>query len=133
MPTFDFEIVTPVGSLYSGVIESLRVPGSDGGFGVLARHHPMVASLGVGQVIFRDEGGEERRVSVSGGFAEVLRDGVVILAETAELPEAIDLDRAEAARDRARDRLAAPRDRALDVRRAEVALSRAINRLKDSY
>ena len=90
----------------------------------------MVASLGVGQVIFREEGGQERRVSVSGGFAEVLRDRVVILAETAELPEAIDAARAEVARDRARDRLAVPRNRDLDVLRAEAALSRALNRLR---
>lgn len=130
MPTFELEIVTPVGSLYSGVIESLRAPGSNGGFGVLSRHHPMVAALGVGQLILREEGGQERRASVSGGFAEVLHNHVTVLAETAEFPEAVDVARAEAARKRSKDRLSGRRDMDLDVARAEASLARAINRLR---
>jgi F-type H+-transporting ATPase subunit epsilon len=130
MPTFELEIVTPVGNLYSGVVTSLRAPGTEGGFGVLERHHPMVASLGVGELLFREEGGGERRAAVGGGLAEITRERVTILAETAEFPEAIDVARAELARDRARDRLATPRDRELELDRADAALVRAMNRLK---
>ena len=130
MPTFHFEIVTPVKMVYSGAVESLRAPGVDGSFGVLARHLPMVASLGVGFLIIREEGGESLEMATSGGFAEVLRDRVTVLAETAEREEEIDVSRAEAARDRARGRLAKRRDPEIDYARAEAALARALNRLR---
>ena len=130
MPTFQLEIVTPEKTLYSGTVEHVRAPGIDGGFGVLSGHHPMVSALGIGQLRIREEGGDERMAAVNGGFAEVLSDQLTVLAETAELAESIDRVRAEAARDRARDRLKTRRDPHIDITRAEAALARAINRLR---
>ena len=126
MPEFKLDIVTPQRTAFSGVVESLRAPGSAGGFGVLAGHAPMLAALAVGPVIFV-QGGQRQEMAISGGFAEVLRDGVTVLAETAERPEEIDVPRAQAARDRARERL--HRQAEFDAERARAALIRAINRL----
>ena len=127
---FELEIVTPERTLYTGTISRLRAPGSDGGFGVLTGHRPMVSSLKPGPLMFSEDGGSERKATISGGFAEVLRDGVTILAETAELAEDIDRARAEEARDRANQRLERPIGSDIDVVRAEAALERALNRLR---
>ncbi|MDP6778230.1 MAG: F0F1 ATP synthase subunit epsilon [Candidatus Latescibacteria bacterium] len=130
MPVFNLDIVTPETTVYSGTVESLRAPGTEGGFGVLARHHPMLAGLTVGEVLYREEGGDPKRMATSGGFAEVRRDQVTLLVETAEHAAEIDVDRAEGARERAKERLVRQREADVDVARAEVALARAINRLR---
>ena len=130
MPTFELEIVTPEKTIYSGTVERLQAPGSDGSFGVLARHHPMLSALGIGRVSFLEAGGNRKRAAISGGFAEVQRDHVIVLAESAELAEEIDVARAEAARDRARERVARRRDPEVDMARAEAALDRALWRLR---
>ena len=130
MPTFDLEIVTPEQTVYSGTVESLRAPGVEGGFGVLARHHPMLSALGVGQIILREPDQPAQTMATTGGFAEVHRDRVTVLAETAEFTHAIDVARAEASRDRAKERLARRQDDDVDVARAEAALARALNRLR---
>ena len=130
MPTFELEIVTPEQTVYSGTVESFRAPGTMGGFGVLARHHPMLASLTVGQILVREPGKAATRMATSGGFVEVQRDRVTVLAETAEPVDQIDASRAEASRERARERLKKRRDSEVDEVRAEAALARAINRLR---
>lgn len=130
MPTFQLEIVTPEKTVYSGEVESMRAPGTEGGFGVLAGHHPMLAALDVGRMSFSDGEQESKSVAISGGFAEVRRDRVTVLAETAEFAEEIDVTRAEAARDRARERLARKREQQTDEARATLALARAVNRLR---
>lgn len=130
MPTFQLEIVTPEKTVYSGEVERLRAPGTEGGFGVLAGHHPMLASLCIGEIVFSDGEQSPKSVAISGGFAEVQRDRVTVLAETAEFAREIDVTRAEAARDRARERLALKQDQQIDETRARLALARAINRLR---
>ena len=130
MPTFQLEIVTPEKTVYSGEVERLRAPGTEGGFGVLAGHHPMLASLSIGEMVFSEQEQEPRSIAIGGGFAEVQRDRVTVLAETAELAQEIDVTRAEAALDRARERLAQKRDQQIDEARASLALARAINRLR---
>ena len=81
-------------------------------------------------VQIREEGGVEKQAAVGGGFAEVLGDRVTVLAETAELAESIDVERAVASRDRARERLMSRLDPDVDDDRAEAALNRALNRLR---
>ena len=130
MPTYQLDIVTPEKTVYSGEVQSLRAPGTEGGFGVLAGHHPMLAALGIGQIVFSEQQQGSKSVAISGGFAEVQRDRVTVLAETAEFVQEIDVTRAEAARDRARQRLARKRDQQVDEARARLALTRAINRLR---
>ncbi|MDA0335238.1 MAG: F0F1 ATP synthase subunit epsilon [bacterium] len=124
--SFQLRIVTPAQVLYSGDVVSLRAPGSEGSFGVLARHAAMVASLTTGELSFAGDGAR-RHLATSGGFVEVSSEGVTILAETAEFNSDIDVDRARASLDRARKRLA---DQSADRTRAQAALMRAVNRLK---
>ncbi|MCY3736885.1 MAG: F0F1 ATP synthase subunit epsilon [Gemmatimonadaceae bacterium] len=127
MADYPLRIVTPERLLFSGPVSSLRAPGSEGSFGVLARHAPMVASLTAGPLSFVEEAGR-RSLAVSGGFVEVSGEGVTVLAETAEYDSEIDVPRAEGARDRARQRLSSQVD--IDADRARAALLRALTRLR---
>ena len=130
MAAFALEIVTPERVIYSGQVASLQAPGSEGSFGVLAGHMPLLASLQVGLLRVAEEGGNEVQMAVSGGFTEVGREQVTVLAETAERAEEVDIQRAESSRQRAEERLARRHEEQVDVTRAQAALSRAINRLK---
>lgn len=130
MPAFALEVVTPERVAYSGQVASLQAPGSEGSFGVLAGHVPLLTSLQIGRLRFVEEDGNEVQMAISGGFVEVGREQVAVLAETAERVEEIDVARAEAARQRAEERLARAREERVDVARAEAALARAINRLR---
>ncbi len=131
MPTFQLDIATPEKTVYSGEIEHVQAPGIDGSFGVLARHQPMLAALSIGRVRFREADGTERVLALGGGFSNVSGDGVAILAEVAEFGDEIDVARAQAARDRARERLD-HRTPDIDVERAQAALARALWRLRVS-
>ena len=128
-PLYELAVISPQRTVYRGKAQSLVAPGAEGYFGVLARHAPMVAALAVGELDVVNERGERKRLAVSGGLLEVTWDGVVVLADGAEPSEEIDVARAQAARQRAAERL---RSHAadLDLLRAEAALQRALNRLR---
>ena len=132
MAAFALEIVTPERVVYSGQVTSLQAPGTEGSFGVMTGHMPLLASLDIGVLRFADEGGEGVQMAVSGGFAEVGRERGTVLAETAESAEEIDVPRAESSRQRAEERLANRDDGEVDAARARSALMRALNRLKIS-
>ena len=132
MASFALEIVTPERVVYSGQVDSVQAPGSRGSFGVLAGHMPLLTSLQVGALRFAEEGGDGVQMAVSGGFAEVGRERVTVLAETAESAEEIDVQRAESSRQRAEERLVKRDDGEVDAARARAALMRALNRLKIS-
>ncbi len=127
---YSLRIVSPDHVVFEGRAQSLVAPGSEGSFGVLAEHAPMVAQLGTGELKVITEPGEGKYFAVSGGFLEISTLGdVVIIVDTAEAADEIDVERAQAARQRAQQRLA-ERDQRLDTARAEVALRRALNRLR---
>ncbi|MCL6456616.1 MAG: F0F1 ATP synthase subunit epsilon [Gorillibacterium sp.] len=127
MSTFRLEIVTPERKVYEQDIDMVIVEGVEGQLGILPHHIPLLTALRIGPLRIKKDGTEEE-VAVGGGFMEVRKDKVVILAETAELPEDIDIDRAEEARRRAERYLLHPDEH--DQVRAEMALQRAINRIK---
>lgn len=130
MSTFLLEIVTPDRLVYSEQVNSVTVRGVEGELGILPGHIPFVTPLQVAPV-FVKIGNERTPFAVQGGFVEVRKDKVVILAESAERAEEIDLERAEAAKERAEMRLkAGKRQDEIDHRRAELALQRAMNRIK---
>ncbi|WP_054957639.1 F0F1 ATP synthase subunit epsilon [Paenibacillus dakarensis] len=132
MSTFLLEIVTPDRLFYSEQVNSVTVRGVEGELGILPGHIPFVTPLQVAPV-FVKTGNERTTFAVQGGFVEVRKDKVVILAESAENPDEIDLERAEAAKERAEARLkASKRQDEVDHRRAELALQRAMNRIKVS-
>lgn len=123
------ELATPTRLVVSTTAEEVVVPGVDGYFGVLPGHAPLLALVGVGEVMYRT-GRDERYLAVSGGFAEVGQDRVTILAETAERPEEIDVARARAARERAERRLGDRAGEDTDLPRALAAHDRAQARLQ---
>ncbi|MBI2833447.1 MAG: F0F1 ATP synthase subunit epsilon [Acidobacteria bacterium] len=122
------EIVTPDHAVTHEQVDEVEIPGSDGYFGVLPGHTPLLAMLKVGQAWYR-KGADRFYVLIAFGFAEVLPDRVTILAQVAERPEEIDVARAERARQRAQARLAAPA-RDIDFERARVALMKSLIRLQ---
>jgi F-type H+-transporting ATPase subunit epsilon len=126
---FNLEIVTPKRSVFSGEITSFSAPGVVGGFQVLKNHAPLLSSISIGEVKLVDVAGIESRFATSGGVVEVHDNKVIMLAETAERADEIDVVRAQEARDRARKRLAEKKSE-IDVDRARLALFRALNRLK---
>jgi len=124
------EVVTPEHEVVNEDAQIVMAPGSLGEFGVLIGHTPFMTSLKTGEVCYNDASGNRRLVCVSGGFAEALPDKVTILAEAAEKKEDIDLQRAEAAKERAEKRLADRGNDNIDFARARIALERAINRIR---
>src|ERR1035437_3344794 len=121
------EIVTPDRAVVHDNVDEVEVPGSEGYFGVLPGHTPMLAALKVGILWYR-KGAEKTYLSVAFGFAEVMPARVIVLAQIAERAEEVDVDRAQAARQRAEQRLAS-HDRDLDLERARVSLLKALSRL----
>lgn len=126
---FTLEIVTPKKIVYSAEVTSFSAPGVVGGFQVLKSHAPLLSSISVGEVKIQDALGKEIHYATSGGFVEVHDNKVVMLAETAERSDEIDVARASSARDRAQKRIEEKKAET-DLERARIALFRAINRLK---
>lgn len=127
--TMRLEIVTPERKVYSDEVEMIIVRGVLGEIGILPNHAPFVTPLAISAMRIKKDG-KELLVAINAGFLEVSREKVVILAETAELPEEIDFERAQAAKERAETRLNQSGLEELDFKRAELALQRAINRIK---
>lgn len=127
MSTLRLEIVTPERKLYEEDVNMVVVKGAAGELGILPNHIPLVTPLKIAPVKAKKNGKDEW-IAVHGGFMEVRKDKVVILAEAAELGKDIDVMRARQAKERAERRLA---DKAsdLDLKRAELALQRALSRL----
>ena len=128
LPThIDLRIVTPERVLYHEQVDELQIPGAGGYFGVLPGHAPLIALLKVGELWYR-KGQTKTYLAVSEGFAEILPERVTILARIAEKAEDIDVERAEAARQRAEQRLKEP-GLNVDFQRARVSLARALVRI----
>ncbi len=129
MEPFILDVVTLKRVVLSEPIESVVAPGSLGYFGILRGHTPFVSSLQTGITRITKSNGEKITLATSGGF--LMTDGkkVILLAESAERPEEIDVARAQKAKERAEKRLA-ERTPEIDLDRAKAALLRAINRLK---
>lgn len=128
MSTMQVDIVTPDRKLFSEQANMVIARTLEGEIGILPRHVPLAAVLQISKVRVKKADGDEVIASVSGGFMEVRPEGVTVLAEAAEFPEDIDVDRAKAAKERAEKRLR-ERQEDIDFRRAEMALQRALNRL----
>ena len=127
---FSLVIVTPSSMAFEGEVRSVLAPGTDGYFEVLIGHVPMLTSLQPGLLTIRNEDGRTQ-YTVSGGFVEVLRSQVTILAETIEAEGDIDVERARQAEERARQRLESDAE-GVDADRAKASLNRALNRIKAS-
>ncbi|MCL5807187.1 MAG: F0F1 ATP synthase subunit epsilon [Deltaproteobacteria bacterium] len=121
------EIVTPEQMAFRGVVEEVTIPGTEGEFGVLKGHAPLLSSVDIGELSFiRNH--EKTRYAVHTGYAEVSSSKVTVLVESAERSDMIDLERAKRARQRAEERLRLPKAD-VDIERARLALMRAITRM----
>jgi F-type H+-transporting ATPase subunit epsilon len=129
MAKLEVEVVTGERAVLSETdADMVIVPGADGVLGILPSHAPLITTLTAGELRIK-KGTTEQSIVVFGGFAEITPDKVVILADTAERAEEIDVARAEAARKRAEDAVANVKD-SVELAAAEAALRRAVVRLK---
>lgn len=128
--TIELEIMTPLKRLYKGEVESLIGTATDGLFGVLYNHAPMLAALGFGTLTLRESGEGEKVFVTSDGFFEINHNRAAVLVDTAEAGDKIDVARAEDAKHRAEERLKRRNEKSIDAARAEAALHRAIMRIK---
>jgi len=123
------DIVTVERLAYSEDVDMVIAPGSEGQLGILPHHAPLMTALVPGEIVIRKAGQEDVLMAVGGGFMEVRPDRVTILADSAERAEEIDLERAEAARQRAQQLLSG-RPSGVDLVQAEYALRRSLTRIK---
>jgi F-type H+-transporting ATPase subunit epsilon len=122
------EVITPSKTAYQGNIISVTIPGTLGSFQVLYNHAPLLSSFEIGTIKVVDEGGTVKHFATGGGTVEVLKNKVLVLAESFESPEEINIERAKSAMERAKDRLK-EKSAQIDVDRAQAALARAMNRI----
>ncbi len=123
-------VVSPTRNMYDNEVEMVILRGSEGDIGIMPGHEPLTLTLAYGMLrIFEED--LERKMAVLGGFAEIKPDCITVLSDAAEWPEEIDVNRAEAAKERAERRLSNT-DAELDVQRAALALRRALVRIEVS-
>ena len=118
---FHLDIITPNGTFSMEQVEYLRAPSIDGLFGVLANHIPSIIAIGIGEIKIRIDGKDEF-YATSGGYADIKKESVSLVLETAENASNIDIKRSEKAIDRASKSLDNPKQ---DLDRAKKAIERA--------
>jgi len=129
MASIRLDIVTAEQSVYSEDVDMVIAPGVQGQLGILPHHAPLMTMLEPGELVVK-KGSEEFYMAVSGGFLEVRPDRIIVLADSAERAEEIDMARAEEAKRRAEKRLEEKYVPEVDAARAEAALRRSLIRLK---
>ena len=128
MAEINLEIITPEKIIYKDSVDSITVPGSKGMFQVLKDHAPLMSTIEIGVITFK-KNDESKYLTTAGGTIEVLNNNVLILADSVEVIEDIDIDRAERAKTRAEENIKGKKEEEIDFVRAELALKRAINRI----
>ena len=127
--SIELEIVTPQRHVLQQNVKSVEIPGKEGYLGVLRGHAPLITELGIGVLTYRNDS-ETRYLTVIDGYAEVLPDRVIVLAEVSERAEEIDVARTRAALDRAKAEVAKAGAGDPEWDRASFALQRAMVRLQ---
>jgi F-type H+-transporting ATPase subunit epsilon len=122
------EVVTPEKIVYSGTVDEVTIPGTEGEFGVLRGHEPFLTSVDIGELYFLN-GGKKTNYAVNTGYAEVTGSKVTVLIETAERADAIDKDRALRAKEKAEAGLSQLSKEHDDYEKMRLALARAVNRI----
>ena len=127
MTPFKLQIITPEKTFFDGETDQIIVRTTVGDVGILNGHEPYCAALGIGQLRVRING-EFRRAATSGGIIKVSKEKTVILAQTCEWADEIDLNRAEAAKSTAEERMKSAKGDN-ELRMADAKLKRALNRI----
>src|SRR5215469_4407216 len=125
----ELEVVTPQRLVLHEDVKWIQMPARDGYIGVLPGHAPLITELGIGVLTYRTNG-QPHLLTVMQGYAEVLPDRVIVLAEISERAAEIDLQRSRSAKQRAEAELAKAGSPDVDWQRAAMALERAIVRLQ---
>ena len=126
------DIVTPDRLVAHDAVTAVTIPGKNGYLGILPGHAPLLTEIAPGELEYTS-GGAHHALVVDWGFAEVLGDRVIVLAQSAERAEEIDVERAEKAKNRAEERLKRFNDPQMDMERARKALFRAMVRLETAH
>lgn len=130
MKTFLLEIITPYGKYFSEQVEFLTVLTSKSLLGILPNHAPLISDVVISEITIKTNG-ISTAYSTSGGLINIKKEKVVLLLDSIERADEIDIERAKEAQKRAQERLQRAReDKLIDIARAEAALSRALNRIK---
>jgi F-type H+-transporting ATPase subunit epsilon len=124
------EVVTAERVVFAGDVDMVVAPGINGQLGILPHHAPLMTSLSYGELVLHRQGQEDEFIAIGGGFMEVGPKHVIILADSAERAEEIDLALAEEAAQRARETMAQKQREDADLARAEASLRRSMLRLK---
>lgn len=127
---FTLKIVTPDRKFFEGEVEMIIARGIEGDMGILKNHTPFVTPLGIGKIKIK-QNGKTKEAAIASGYMEVTKEKTTIVADSAEWPEEIDIERAKKAEERARKRLEKKED-TIDMLRVEIALKKAINRINVS-
>lgn len=126
---FGLQVITPDRVFYEDQVEMVEMNTKEGEIGIYKKHVPTTCILSPGILTIHLPGGEKKQAALHGGFAEILKDKVTVLAEAAEWPQEINVERAKQAKERAEKRLQ-NKTADLDVMRAEMSLRRALTRIK---
>lgn len=126
--TFELEIVTPDRKFFEGSVEMVIVRTIEGDLGIRKEHISLVSPLAIGAIKIK-QNGEVHEAACAGGFVRVGQDKTIIITDFAEFEEEIDVERAQRAAERAKERLQQPSAN-IDVARAQIALEKALNRLR---
>lgn len=129
MNEFNLEIISPERKVFSGKITAVSVPGTKGNFQVLYNHAPLISTFEIGLIKLDFLDSSKKIFTTSGGSVEVLNNNVIILSDTIEAVENIDIERAKKSKTRAEDRIASKKAD-IDLERARASLARALNRIK---
>ena len=129
--SLQLEIVTPFGQTFSNAVGSCVLPGVNGQFQVLINHAPLISNIATGSIKIQNGKKDEIFFATSGGFCEVRKNVIKVIVETAEKSDSIDVKRAIKAKERAEERLSSKSEE-VDIIRAKLALTRAINRIHAS-
>ena len=125
------DIVTPVKKIFSGEVQSFSAPGIVGSFQTLFNHAPLLTQISTGEIKLIDESGKITFYATSGGFVEVNKNKIILLADSAECSNEINIQRALQSKQRAEERIK-NKNSELNLIRAQTSLTRALNRLKVS-
>ena len=123
-------VITPEKVVFEGSCTQVQYPGEDGLYGVLANHAPMVTTVDAGVITLKQADGSEEHLFVSSGFAQVARNELRFAVNSGEVEGEIDMERAERAATRARERIAQSKQSAIDSIRAQASLRRALMRMR---
>lgn len=129
--TFSLQIVTPEREVYASQVESVTLPGMESSFGVLRNHAPLIAALEAGVVHIVDAELKEVSLAIGGGFFQVAQNQAILLADSAEFPHEINLDRVRESESKARSSLEGQLEgEQFQREQAEAALKRARVRMR---